>query len=222
MIPDMMEALIHSGGRYPPGSRAIGRRTTRLPLIFGMAASVVLLLTASQASGELPRQIGASVYPSYYILDSNFYSLENALGVSAAFRYEITYNVFLENTIGGFTTDDGKVTVNGFNYQLGGLAVFPVLIPYRPLARFGVGFISVNPITVTPTKTFRPAQTAFYIYGGGGITRTIRENIVAEVNANVWFTPYRYRIYTFNRSEVETDDKQFTHISISLGVSYIF
>ncbi len=201
---------------------AISRRNGKALFICGLATAVILLLTVSQASGELPRQIGASLHTCYYVLDSNFYGLGNAFGASAAFRYEVLYSIFLENTIGGFTTDDGKFTVNGFNYQLGGLAIFPVLIPYRPLARLGIGFISVNPITVTPTETFRPTQTAFYFYGGGGMTRTLRENIIVEASATIWVTPYRYRIYTFNRSDVDTKDEQFTHVSLSLGISYIF
>lgn len=217
-----MKTLLDNVPGIHARAAAISRRNGKALFICGLATAVVLLLAVSLASGELPRQIGASFHTSYYVLDSNFYGLENAFGASAAFRYEVIYNVFLENTIGGFTTDDGNVTVNGFNYQLGGLAVFPVLIPYRPLARLGIGFISVNPITVTPTATFRPTQTAFYFYGGSGITRSIRENISLEASATFWVTPYQYRIYTFNRSDVDTDDEQFTHLSISLGISYLF
>ena len=90
------------------------------------------------------------------------------------------------------------------------------------MARLGFGFLSVNPITVTPTESFRPGQTAFYFIAGAGITRSIRENIIIEWTANIYYTPYVYRIYSFDRSEVTTNDVRFTHYFFSLGISYSF
>ena len=124
--------------------------------------------------------------------------------------------------MGSFSSKADGVSIDGMNYQFGASAILPYLIPYRPVARLGVGFLSVNPITVTPTESFRPGQTAFYFIGGAGLTRTIRENIIVETTANIYYTPYDYRIYEFDRSEVSTRDVRFTHYVFNLGISYSF
>lgn len=181
-----------------------------------------LLLTSSQASGELPRRIGASLLARYYILDSDYFGMDDAFGMDISLIYELTWNIYFENRIGLFESESNNVSVYGMTYNMGLLAIFPVIIPYRPLARFGIGFMAADPLTVDPTKTFRPTQTTFYFYGGTGVTRTIKENIIVETNTNVWFTPYEYRIYSFYRNKVEVEKAQFTHVTFSLGISYIF
>ncbi len=97
-----------------------------------------------------------------------------------------------------------------------------MFIPYRPVARFGVGFLSVNPVTVTPIESFRPAQTTFYLCGGAGVTRSFLENFFVEAEASVWVAPYRYRVYEFNRYDVTVSEEWFTHLGLSLGAVYTF
>jgi hypothetical protein len=46
--------------------------------------------------------------------------------------------------------------------------------------------------------------------------------VLLEASANFWITPYEYRIYRFNRLDVDTSVERFTHISISFGVAYTF
>jgi hypothetical protein len=185
-----------------------------------VAAAALVLSGASRA--ELPRRIAVSVEPRYYMLDSEFFGLSDAFGVNAALRYELANDIYFENGIGFFSTEGGGVDVTGLDWQLNFLALFPVLIPYRPVARLGIGVMSVNPVTVTPTDTFRPTQTTFYFLGGAGVTRSILDNVLLEASAAFWVTPYEYRIYSFNRLDVTTTDVRFTHLSIAIGLVYTF
>ncbi|UCF05544.1 MAG: hypothetical protein JSV33_00470 [bacterium] len=202
-------------------NREIVRLIRKIFTLCILPTSLILLLGTS-AHGEASRRIGAAFHMNYYTFDPDYFGIENALGAEIDLRYELLWNIYFENRIGAFHSLSGGTSVGGLSYQLGLVAIFPVLIPYRPIARFGFGFLSSDPVTVTPTESFRPSQTAFYIVVGGGITRSIKENIVVEFNANLWATPYRYRIYRFNRSSVEAENKQFTHFGTSLGILYIF
>lgn len=190
--------------------------------IGAVAVAAVLAGAVGGARAELPRRIAVALEPSYYVFDSSFFGLDNGLGVEAALRYEVAYDIYFENAIGGFSTEGDGVPVSGIDYRLGALALFPVLIPYRPAARLGIGFLSANPLTVTPTDSFRPTQTTFYLVGGAGITKSLFEHVLLEAGASFWITPYRYRIYRFNRSNVEMSEQRFIHLGISLGVSYTF
>ena len=183
-----------------------------------------LALAALGALAGAPRQICASLESHYYVFDSKFFDLESAFGAGAALRYEIASDFYFENGIGLFSADANGVSVDGLDYRLNLFAIFPLLIPvpYRPVARLGVGFLSINPLTATPTDTYRPTQTALYLFGGAGITRTFLKNMLVEASANVWITPYKYRIYRFNRLDVDTDTERFTHLSISLAATYLF
>ena len=184
--------------------------------------SLILALLASAAQGEMRRRINVGLDFNYYLLDGDYFGMEDAFGGGLAFRYEVSNNIYLENVLGRFTSNDGVVDIDGLNYHLDLLAILPVLIPYRPLLRAGFGFISVNPITSTPVQTYRPAQTAFYFIGGGGFTRTIRENIIIETSVDVYITPYDYHIYEFDRSSVSMEDTRFTHLVANVGLSYSF
>lgn len=184
--------------------------------------SIAIALMAPAANGEMQRRINVGPDFSYYLLDSDYFGMDDAFGAGLAFRYEVYNNIYIENIIGRFTSNDGVVDIDGLNYHLDLLAIFPILIPYRPLLRTGIGFISVNPITSTPVQTYRPAQTAFYFLCGGGFTRTIKENIIIETSVDFYITPYDYRIYEFDRSAVTMDDVRFSHLILNLGVSYSF
>jgi len=184
--------------------------------------SITLALVASAAHGEMQRRMNVGLDFNYYLLDSDYFGMDNGFGAGFAFRYEISNNVYIENIIGRFTSNDGVVDIDGLNYHLDILAIFPVLIPYRPLLRLGAGFLSVNPITTTPIQTYRPAQTAFYLICGGGFTRSIRENIFLEASVDFYMTPYDYTIYEFDRSAVSTTDARFTHLLFNLGAAYAF
>jgi len=190
---------------------------------FGAAcAAIVLLGLCGAARAAQERRIAATLEPTSYVFDSQFFGLSSGFGVDAALRCELGSDIYFENTLGLFKTKGSGVTVDGLDYRLNLLAIFPVLIPYRPVARFGVGFLSVNPVTVTPTTTFRPAQTTFYILGGAGVTRAIFDRVLIDAGAEFWITPYEYRIYRFNRLDVETQLERFTHLSISVGITYTF
>ena len=205
------------------GTRArsgpVGRRMRRALALAAFGAFVV-----RGALAETPRQICASIESRYYIFDSSFFNLESGFGAGAALRYELASDFYFENGIGMFGADGGGVAVDGLDYRLNLFAIFPLLIPVRcrPVARLGVGFLSVNPITATPTSTYRPTQTTFYVLGGAGVTRAFFRSMLVEANANVWITPYKYRIYRFNRVDVDTNIERFTHLSISLALTYTF
>ena len=184
--------------------------------------SLTIALLASAAHGEMQRRMNVGLNFNYYMLDGDYFRMDNGFGAGFVFRYEVANNVYIENIIGRFTANDGIVDIDGLNYHLDLLAIFPVLIPYRPLVRVGAGFLAVNPITTTPVQTYRPAQTAFYLIGGGGFTRSLRENIFLEASVDFYFTPYNYTIYEFDRSAVSTQDIHFTHLIYNLGVSYAF
>ena len=191
---------------------------------FALALVAFGAFAARGALAETPREICASIEARYYAFDSEFFNLGNAFGAGAALRYELASNFYFENGIGLFSADENGVAVDGLDYRLNLFAIVPVLltVPYRPVARFGVGFLSVNPITATPTDTYRPTQTAFYILGGAGVTRTLLRRMLIEASANVWITPYEYRIYRFNRLDVDTSVERFTHLSIALALTYTF
>jgi hypothetical protein len=192
-------------------------------VLLGMLSFITFVTVfPGNAHGEVNRRIGIGIFPGFFILDGDYFGLENAPGVDIRFRYELEANIYFENRIGYLLTEGDGRSVGGFNYQMGLTAILPYLIPYRPIASFGIGFLSVDPITVTPTETFRPSQTTFYFVFGAGVTRTVRENITLEAMGNLWLAPYRYRIYRFNRSDVEMEKARFTHMSVHFGVSYIF
>jgi len=203
-------------------------KTSRLPRIPRRAAIAALpaILAAvflfGAARAELPRRISVGLESNYYVLDPEFFGLGDAVGVGAALRYELSSDIYFENGLGVFKTEGTGVSVSGLDYHLNLLALFPVLIPYRPVARLGVGFLSVNPVTVTPTESFRPTQTTFYFLCGVGVSRSILDTMLLEASANFWITPYQYRIYRFNRLDVDSSVERFTHLSISLGVAYTF
>jgi hypothetical protein len=198
------------------------RRIARRSAFGGALAILASCALCGAARAELPRRINVTLGSEYYVLDSEFFGLSNAYGMGGALRYELASDIYFENGIGALRTDGDGVSVGGFDYHLSLLALFPVLIPYRPIARLGIGFLSVNPVTVTPTSTFRPAQTTFYFIGGAGISRSVHDRLSVEACANFWITPYEYRIYRFNRLDVDTSTERFTHLSISLGVAYAF
>ena len=190
---------------------------------------VVLLILAlpplpTFAKSLIPRRIGLTCSGNYFVLDGEFFDIKDAPGIGLSFRYELDYNIYFENSLGFFKSseDTSTTSISGFYFGPTLTAILPYFIPYRPIVRAGVGFISVNPITVTPTSTFRPTQTAFYIRAGAGMSRSLRENIQFELMADIWFTPYAYRIYRFNRRYVTAEDKYFSHFVISLGINYFF
>ena len=190
-----------------------------------VAAALAVLVACpfrSPAGAQLPRRISATLAPEYYALDSKFFGLSDAYGIGVALRYELFSDIYFENGLGVLTTEGSGVDVSGLDYRLSLVTLFPILIPYRPIARLGVGLLSVNPVTVTPTSSFRPTQTTFYCIGGVGVSRSVFDRICVEACANLWITPYKYRTYRFNRLDVETSTDRFTHLSVSLAVTYTF
>jgi len=214
-------------GRYKQMSK---REEVKIRTFFGsirILSLIILLLTITDNSlysqNLTPRRIGVSLYGSYFLFDREFFDTPGGAGAGISLRYELGYNIFFENQLGYFSgkNSDGLV-VSGMYFGPCLTAILPYMIPYRPVMRVGVGFLSANPVTVTPTETFRPTQTTFYFRGGAGISRSIKENIQFELTGDIWVTPYEYRIYRFNRKDVETEDVLFTHLMVCLGVSCIF
>jgi hypothetical protein len=195
-----------------------------------MSACLALALASLAPCGargetaETPQRICASLESRYYIFDSRFFEIGNAFGGGAALRYEIASDFYFENAIGAFRANGGGVNVDGLDYRLNLFVIVPIFmpVPYRPVARLGVGFLSVNPVTATPTESYRPTQTTFYVLGGAGITRVFMRRMLVEAGAGVWISPYLYRIYRFNRSNVSTDTERFTHVAFSLAFTYTF
>ncbi len=191
---------------------------------FALALAVLGAFAAGGARAENHRRICASLESHYFIFDSKFFDLEGALGAGAALRYELASDFYFENGIGLFGADANGVAVDGLDYRLNLFMIVPYFMPLRcrPVARLGVGFLSVNPVTATPTDTYRPTQTAFYVFGGAGLTRAVLKHFLVEASANAWITPYKYRIYRFNRVDVDTSVERFAHLSISLALTYTF
>lgn len=190
---------------------------------------VVLVVAAAAcrpgagAAGEsCPPRFGCAARGTYFVLDSGFFGLSNGSGAEAALRCELARNLHFESSLGFFGTEGAGVPVDGFDCALSLVALLPVLLPYRPVARAGVGWLTVDPVTVTPTSTFRPSQTAFYLVGGVGVSRAVVGRVHLEAAASFWITPYRYRVYAFDRQEVLVAEERFTHVGISLGAVYSF
>ncbi len=213
----------HPRGFSESGLESMKRSMCRLRCAAVLLAAAALCLPdPGAAESPLSRRIGFEARGTYYVLDTGFFGLSNGLGAEAALRYELAPDIYFENAVGFFDTEGSGVSVGGFDYALSLVALFPVLIPYRPVARLGVGFLSVNPVTVTPTESFRPTQTTFYFLCGAGVSRSILDGILLEASANFWITPYQYRIYRFNRLDVDSSVERFTHLSISVAVAYTF
>lgn len=202
------------------GAKALSTENNHLRILLFLSLAIVLL--ASAARGETQRRINVGLDFNYYMLDGDYFRMDDGFGAGFTFRFEVANNIYIENVIGRFTANDGVVDIDGLNYHLDLLAIFPVLIPYRPLVRVGAGFLAVNPITTTPTQTYRPAQTAFYLIGGGGFSRSIRENIFVEATVDFYVTPYEYTIYEFDRDAVSTQDARFSHLAFNVGAYYAF
>ncbi len=205
-------------GMIARSRRAAGR------VRFALALAVLGAFAAGGAYADNQRRICASLESHYFVFDSKFFDLGNALGAGVALRYELASDFYFENGIGLFGADADGVAVDGLDYRLNLFMIVPYFIPvpYRPAARLGVGFLSVNPVTATPTDTYRPTQTAFYVFGGAGMTRTVLKRFLVEASANAWITPYEYRVYRFDRRSVDTDVERFAHLSVTLALTYTF
>ena len=182
-----------------------------------------LLLASPPAMGEdgtTDRPISIGLIPSYNFLDSEFFHLKDSAGMGMILKFGITRNLFFENRIGGFECDNEASPVTGMFSQLGLAYNFPSPFPAFPIARLGAGFISVDPATVTPTESYRPTQTTFYMIGGIGIVQPVGKKVLIELCTDVWSAPYKYRVYRFDRDKVETSRHQFTHLTISFGILY--
>ena len=201
-----------------------GRRMRFALALLALALVAAGTLAGGGASAQTPRRICASLEAHYYVFDSEFFDIGDGFGGAAALRYEIASDFYFENVIGFLDGDAGGVDIDGFDYRLNLFAIIPyfITVPYRPVARLGVGFLSVNPLTATPTDTYRPTQTTMYILAGAGITRNFLKRMLVEVSADVLVTPYQYRIYTFDRQDVSTSLARFTHFSTTLALTYTF
>ncbi len=185
-------------------------------------ALLSLVAVAAPARAQEPRRISVSVQPTFYRFDSDYFGLEPGFGADVALRYEVVPNIFFENSAGLFRTKGNGVVVDGFDERLVAMAILPGFVSYKAVARLGIGFLSTNPITVTPTQTFRPTQTTFYVVAGAGLARPVYKRFLVDGGVNLWATPYKYRIYTFDRTDVTTRSEAFTQLEVLLSVAYTF
>ncbi len=205
--------------RYAP----FGRHLYTQKIFLFLLVSILSVLVFPPAEGRCSaRRINTAFFPSFYLFDADYFELKNAPGADLALRYEIYNNTFFENRLGIFGRSQNGRTVGGFNGQLGVISYLPFLIPYRPFLRGGMGLLSANPVTSTPSDTYRPSQTQFYLVAGGGVSRPLFGHVMAEVGVYAMLTPYKYMIYSFDRKNIYTGERQFTHFVISLGCSYTF
>lgn len=191
--------------------------------LFALASLLIVQFGSPvTARAENARRIGAAVSFGYFVLDDDFFGLDDAPGVSAALRYELKNSIFFENRVGLIRSSQEGLSLNVLACRTGITAILPFFIPWRPVVRGGFALLAADPVTVTPTDSFRPSQTTFYLFAGGGITRSITENIDAELSVDAMITPYKYRVYAFNRQQVDEDPYQFLHFGFTLGLSYVF
>lgn len=191
--------------------------------LFALAGLVIVQsCLAVPARAESSRRIGASLSFGYYMLDDDFFGLDDAPCVSVALRYELKNNIFFENRVGLIRSSQDGLSLNVLACRSGITAILPFFIPWRPALRGGFAMLATNPVTVTPIDSFRPSQTTFYLFAGTGVTRSITESLFGELSFDAMITPYKYRVYAFNRQQVDEDPHQFLHLGVTLGLSYIF
>ena len=191
------------------------------PLVV-LIIAVLAALTPSDGRAQSSRRMSAGLHVSHIALDSDYFGMDGATGADIFIRCEILGNIYAETRMGAFSAEDDGNSVGIFNGQLGLAYVSTSYLPYRLFGRAAFGLLSSNPITVTPTDTFRPSQTTFNIVLGVGADRFLWKSLAAETGLEVMFTPYKYNVYTFDRQSVSIDPSQFIHFMISLGASWSF
>ena len=203
-------------------SRSLSVKTVKTSAIFLFSFFFMLHMLSAGASCESNRRIETALFGSFSILDADYFGLDQAAGVDVAFRYELYYNLFLESRLGSFSCSGSDKNIHGFKSQIGIAAFSSHFLPFRPGLRAGLGLHSANPVTVTPTDTFRPSQTTFYFIIGCSLGRFVWKSMTVELGADILFAPYEYTKYTFDRQSVYTERVQFTHHTFTFGASYSF
>ncbi|MBN2185281.1 MAG: hypothetical protein JW746_08140 [Candidatus Krumholzibacteriota bacterium] len=203
-------------------SISLSVKTVKRSVFFLLSTFLILHLLSAGASCGNDRRINTALLGSFTILDADYFGLDYAAGVDLAFRYEFYYNLFLESRLGSFACSSNGGNIHGFSSQIGIVAYSSHFLPFQPGLRAGLGLLSANPVTVTPTDTFKPSQTTFYFIIGCSLGRFVWKAMTVEMGADILFAPYEYTKYTFNRQSVFTEDVQFTHYTFTLGASYSF
>ncbi|MBN2071969.1 MAG: hypothetical protein JW814_10970 [Candidatus Krumholzibacteriota bacterium] len=181
-----------------------------------------LHLLSSTALTQTDRRINIALLGSFSALDADYFGLDQAAGIDAAFRYEIYTNLYLESRLGSYACSGNGENIHGFNSQIGLIAFSSHFLPFRPGVRAAFALQSANPITVTPTDTFKPSQTTFYLVTGLNLGRYVWKKMLVEAGIDVLYAPYEYTIYRFDRQSVSAQNSQFVHYTFSLGASYSF
>jgi hypothetical protein len=201
-----------------------GPLSVKMAGVFVLFIVFFLTITAIPQNGHchVSRRINTGILATYTILDDEYWGMDGAGGVDLAFRYEMFGNIYLENRLGFQSGKSEGNSVTCFNGQLGMMVFATHFLPYRPYARAGFGLMSANPVTTTPTDTFKPSQTTFYFVLGLGTGRYLWKEMMIEAGADVLFAPYDYNKYSFDRQSVLLEKVQFTHFNFSLGITYTF
>ncbi len=205
----------HISGRSP-------KKPGTISALVILIIAVFAALTPSEGRAQSSRRMSAGLLVSRMSFDSEYFGMGGATGTDIFLRCEILGNIHAETRIGAFSADDDGHSVGIFNGQVGLAFVSTSYLPYRLFGRAALGLLSSNPVTVTPTDTFRPSQTTFNIVLGVGADKFLWKSLAAEAGLDVMFTPYKYNVYTFDRQSVSSDPSQFTHFVISLGASWSF
>jgi len=173
-----------------------------------------------KTAGGFRFEIG--LYPSLYRFDSSFFGAEYAPGIDARASIRLLGDIYFENVIGLYTADTDDYRLEGFKDQIN-VRFSPVSgFMVNPELTLGIAIISANPAAETVTKEFRPTQTAFYLSAGAGASFRFSKRIVFRGGVTVMATPYRYRIYSYDRESIDQEERQLTNINLALGASYLF
>ncbi len=204
-------------------SGSLPERINNVSIVFLILITLIIVITPSESISHPDRKVNTALLASYVIFDSEYFGMDSAVGTDIVLRYGLFADLYLESRLGTFASSNNDTKIHGFNSQIGITAFAQDFLPFRPGIRVALGLYSTNPVIVTPTETFRPSQTTFYFITGLNIGRYIWKGLLVEIGADVMFTPYEYKKYTFARpDQVSTENAQFTHFVFSLGTSFSF
>jgi len=206
--------------RYPAVNGTI--RAAVGSICVAVMVAVATCTMPAQSHGQEMRRISAGFSPSFYLFDGSYWGIGGGYGADIVIRCEIVNNLFVENRLGGYGGSQDGAGITGFNGQIGIIHFFPYWIPNRPSFRAGFAFMTVNPVVSEPVETFRPSQTILYFATGVGITWSLREYFQLEFGADLFISPYRYRVYSFHRQYVEATEERFIHAAFTIGANYMF
>ncbi len=190
--------------------------------MMGATAPPGALAESNDHRGSSGSRFEIGIYPSFYRFDSSFFGAEYAPGIDTRVSIKIIKNIHLENAVGLYSADTDVHRLEGFKNQIN-VRINPMSgFIIDPELTLGIAFISANPAAETVTEKFRPTQTAFYLSAGAGASKRFSKSIIFRLRITILATPYRYRVYFYDRESITQSERQFTNINLALGASYLF